>query len=278
MDTGVFAKLSIRKRRSRRESPRGAAAATHRFSLSTFFSREKKVVRRFTLIELVVAMAIMMLVAMIIGVSSSTFYNGYQRSQRASARLEEYIAIDRIWDNLIRNMVPFQWVDDEGISRFVFEGEEETLHFVALRRLYGDDPGAFLFVRLFVEDEQLVAEYADYPRVQWDESDEMRTWKREIIAREVKAISFQYAELDEEEDEISWEDYWEEEEHAAIPLAVRMCVEWNDGTVEYWLRRVAGAGRNTTLGNRETVSEDDEDVDAGNRAGSTRMSSSGGGR
>ena len=213
--------------------------------------------RRFTLIELVVAMAIMMLVAVIIGVSAATFYNGLRRAQRATAKLEEYIAIDRIWDNLVRNMVPFKWVDDDGESRFIFEGETEQIRFVALQRLYGDDPGALLFVKIFVEDENLVAEYSDYPRPQWDEEDESREWKREVIARGVKLITFQYAELDEGEDEIRWEEYWDEDTHAAIPLAVRMTVEWLDGTTEYWLRRTAGAGRNTTLGLRETVSEEE---------------------
>ena len=32
-----------------------------------------------------------------------------------------------------------------------------------------------------------------------------------------------------------------------------MKVEWNDGTVEYWLRRTAGVGFRSTFGYREVL-------------------------
>ena len=53
--------------------------------------------KSFTLIELVVAMAIMIVVALIIATASSTFYNAYTRSLKATKKLKTYMAIDRIW-------------------------------------------------------------------------------------------------------------------------------------------------------------------------------------
>ena len=56
--------------------------------------------RSFTLIEMVVAMAVMVVVAMIIGTASATFYNAYQRSQRNVDQLETCLMIDRIFDEV----------------------------------------------------------------------------------------------------------------------------------------------------------------------------------
>ena len=36
-------------------------------------------------------------------------------------------------------------------------------------------------------------------------------------------------------------------------MAIRMQIKWTDGTVEYWLRRVAGVAKDSTFGKRETT-------------------------
>ncbi len=215
---------------------------------------KKKIRRRsFSLIEVVVAMAVMLMVAMIIGSAGKIFYDGYNRAVRATGRLQEYMAIDRIWDGAVRNAVPFKWVDDEGESRFVFEGEQDTLMFTALRRADDQAPGALIFIRLRLEEEDLVAYYSYYPRPPWDDEydEDPQYFTREVIASNIASISFQYAEVSESEDEeIEWFDVWDEDEHAAIPLAIRMTVEWKDGRKEYWLRRTAGTSLHSSFGVR----------------------------
>ena len=222
----------------------------------------------FTLIELVVAMAIMIVVALIIATAGHTFYNAYSRSLKASQKLKTYMAIDRIWDTCVRNMVPFQWKDDEGVSRLVFEGTENTLLFTALRRAHGDDPNGLIFIKLEVENSRLVARSSFYPMRFWLE-DEVTDQKieKEILAEQIKEITFEYAEAGEEAGEIEWLESWEEDEHAAIPLAVRMKVEWLDGTVEYWLRRTAGVDARSTFGYRETVTDNISSVGTRSRQG-----------
>ena len=225
--------------------------------------------RNFTLIEMVVAMAVMVVVAMIIGTASATFYNAYQRSTRSISRLETCLAIDRIFDSLIRNAIPFKWMDDENASRFVFEGNNDSLLFTALRRTYGKDSSAIIFVRLLVEDEQLIAEYSNSPILPWIEENDQGI-EREIIAKNIAAITFEYAEFDEEEG-IEWLEVWEEDEHEALPLAIRMTVEWTDGRKEYWLRRLAGIAKDSTFGQRQQSSND-------SLSGRQSRNSSGGGR
>ena len=165
------------------------------------------------------------------------------------------MAIDRIWDGAVRNAVPFKWTDEEGVSRFVFEGGSDTLLFTALRRSDGSAPGALVFIRLRLEDEELAAYYSFYPRPPWDDEfqeDDPELFRREVLATGVAAVSFQYAETGESEDaEIEWLDEWDEDEHAAIPLAIRMTLEWNDGRREYWLRRTCGTALHSSFGYRQ---------------------------
>ncbi|MBQ7693701.1 MAG: prepilin-type N-terminal cleavage/methylation domain-containing protein [Lentisphaeria bacterium] len=210
-----------------------------------------KTLRRtpFTLVELICAMLVMMVVALVIATAASSFYNGYRRSVTATEKLKERMAIDRIWDTTIANMLPFKWNDENNSSRYVFSGKSDELLVTTLRRVYGNDPSALLFIRIKVEDEQLVAIYSDYPMLPWEEDEPSAVTKREVIAEDVANVSFQYADRDED-NELEWLEEWEEEEHANLPLAIRMTVEWRNGTREYWLRRTCGVSYNSTFGNR----------------------------
>ena len=218
----------------------------------------RRIKHPFTLVEMVAAMAVMMMVAMIVGSAGKLFYDGYRSAQRATSRLKEYMAIDRLWDGAVRNAVPFQWTDEENVSRFVFEGKNDTVMFTSLRRADGDAPGALVFIRIKLEEDELVAYYSFYPRPPWDDefNDNPEFFTREVIAANVAEVTFQYAEVGEtDEAEIEWFDEWDEDEHAAIPLAIRMTVEWKDGRKEYWLRRTAGSSLHTTFGKRLPPSE-----------------------
>ena len=206
----------------------------------------------FTLVELVCAMLVMMVVALIIGTAGSSFYNGYRRSAGAAAKLKERMAIDRVWDSALTNMLPFKWKDENNESRYVFEGKSDELLLTALRRVYGNDPSALVFIKFKVEDDKLIAEYSDYPFLPWEEDEPSAVTRKEVIAENISHISFQYADRDDA-NEIEWLEEWNEEEHANLPLAVRMTVEWKNGVKEYWLRRTCGVNYNSTFGNRSAA-------------------------
>lgn len=203
----------------------------------------------FTLVELVCAMLVMMVVALVIGTAGSSFYNGYRRSNEAVARLKERMAIDRVWDSALVNMIPFKWKDDNNESRYVFEGKSDELLLTTLRRVYSSDPSAITFIRFKVEDEKLIVVYSNYPMLPWEEEEPSAVTQSEVIAENVAHISFQYAEQGED-NEIEWLEEWEEEEHTTLPLAIRMTVEWKNGAKEYWLRRTCGVNYNSNFGNR----------------------------
>ncbi len=209
-------------------------------------------ISRFTLIELVVSIALLMVVAAVTAMSGAAFYNGYQRSLRVTEELKELMAIDNLMDTHIRNLIPFKWRDDEGVSRLIFNGEENELFFATLRRSYGKRPGALLFIRIFVEDGELIAEYSPYPRLPWlEENDDNMPWEREVIARNVSEVTFAYAETSTEtEGSVEFLETYLEEEISSPPLAVKMTVQWQNGRKEQWLRRVAGSSANSSFGVR----------------------------
>jgi len=238
----------------------------------------------FTLIELVVAIGILVMVATIVGMAGASFYQAYERSLRVTAKLKSFMAVDNLMDTHIRNMIPFKWKDEEGTSRLLFDGEENRIMFATLRRSYGDRPGALLFVRIFVEDEKLIAEYSPYPRFPWQEDgDESMPFTREVIAENVLQVTFSYAEKStENSNAVDFLTEYREEENSYLPLAVMMQLEFTDGSTEQWLRRVAGVSKESSYGNREDNSSNGDSA-AGERSssgsgGRQQTSGSGGGR
>lgn len=225
---------------------------------------------RFTLVEVVASMAIMVFVALIVGTASVTFYRAWKRADRISRRLKTFQSVDRIMDSCVRNLIPFTWKNEESEEKVVFEGKSDSLSFTALRRAYKGDKSPFLFIRLKREDDKLIAEYSPYPRLPWDEEGKYEV-TREVIADSIHSVSFLYASIESEE--VVWNDEWEDYDATTVaedasdillvPLAVQMTVEWKDGRKEVWLRRTAGASRHSRLGSgrglTSTVSRADSD-------------------
>ena len=232
--------------------------------------------RHFTLIELVVSIALLVVIASITAMSAATFYQGYQRSLRVTERLQELMAIDALMDTHVRNAIPFQWPDEEGTSRYLFDGAEDRLHFTTLRRSYGSRPGSLLFIRVFVEDDELIAEYSPYPRFPWQEEESENTpWTREVLARDVKQVTFAYAENSTEtEGGVEFLETYLEEDNTSLPLAIRMTVEWNDGRTEQWLRRVAASSANSSFGVRTSAAATSSTEETSSTAASASSASS----
>ena len=210
----------------------------------------------FTLMELVAAAGIMLSVAGIIAYASRSFFRALASSERVSAQLQVYLNIDQVMDGCFRNMIPFNWeTTDENDDTFqVFLGEEDYIHFTTLRRSYDDVGGNLFFVRVYVDEDELVAEYSKFPRLPWYEDDDDEfPYDREVLATDVDRVSFLYA--GQQDSEVIWFEEWDRENYDFIPLAVQMTVEWKNGTTEQWLRRTAASGGNSVYGAVHEVDE-----------------------
>ena len=210
----------------------------------------------FTLMELVAAAGIMMAIAGIIAFASRSFFRALASSERVSAQLQVYLNIDQVMDGCFRNMIPFTWeTTDENDDTFqVFLGEEDYIHFTTLRRSYDDVGGNLFFVRVYVDEDELVAEYSKFPRLPWYEDDDDEfPYDREVLATDVDHVEFLYA--GQQDSVVIWVEEWDRENYDFIPLAVQMTVEWKDGTTEQWLRRTAASGGNSVYGAVHEVDE-----------------------
>ena len=210
----------------------------------------------FTLMELVAAAGIMLAIAGIIAFASRSFFRALASAERVSAQLQVYLNIDQVMDGCFRNMIPFTWeTTDENDDTFqVFAGYPDMIHFTTLRRSYDDVGGNLFFVRVYVDEDELVAEYSKFPRLPWYEDDEnLMPYDREVLATNVERISFLYAGA--QDNTVIWLEEWDRENYDFIPLAVQMTVEWKDGTEECWLRRTAASGGNSVYGALQEIED-----------------------
>ena len=210
----------------------------------------------FTLMELVAAAGIMMTIAGIIAFASRSFFRALASAERVSAQLQVYLNIDQVMDGCFRNMIPFNWeTTDENDDTFqVFLGEEDYIHFTTLRRSYDDVGGNLFFMRVYVDEDELVAEYSKFPRLPWyEDNDDEFPYDREVLATDVDHVEFLYA--GQQDSVVVWVEEWDRDNYDFIPLAVQMTVEWKDGTEESWLRRTAASGGNSVYGAVHEVDE-----------------------
>lgn len=211
--------------------------------------------KNFTLVEIIVAMGLLVLIALIIGTASYSFYDAWKRSAETTERLRSCREIDNIMDSGVRNMIPYNWTKDAPVTQsnhLVFEGDPDWMLFTALRPVHGTDSSAFLFIKIFLSDGKLVAEWSPYPRPPWELESADRKMEREILSVGVRSVSFLYAMDTGNSDTrtVTWIEDWNREDYDSLPLAVQMTVEWEDGRTERWLRRAAGISANGTFGVR----------------------------
>ncbi len=233
-------------------------------------------VKYFTVIELILAITILAVITGMIGVISVTFYKGYERTVKTSNRLERMMRVDALMDSWFRNAVPFTWTDSNSVAVNLFDGRSDELYFTTLRRSY-DDRGALLFVHVFLEDDKLIAEYSYYPGLPEEvmEHEKNGVWERETVAENIASVSFIYA--DNENMQMIWQDDWDHQEKNYLPLAVQMTLEWQNGETEQWLRRTAGSGSNSTLGDSNGTTGTGANSSSGNKvSGAGEMNHSAG--
>ena len=197
----------------------------------------------FTLVELIAAMAVLAL----IGSASAAALAGFQRSHNKVAVLSERLERNRKLDKvaeLMGNMIPFFWRDetDDNQEHLVFDGLEDELYFTAMRLPDSAGKGAFIFVRLYLNDDNaLVCDYKDTPLLPWLEIEEQSNIKSVVLAENVASLTFTYADYDDD-DEIEWLEVWDQEDSEyedRLPAAVGFTIEFESGERVSYLRRTA---------------------------------------
>jgi type II secretory pathway pseudopilin PulG len=205
----------------------------------------------FTLLEMVLAIAIFAMIMLTIGTGMFSIQQTWRKMSKKSKMIKMYQTLDRVFDTAFRNCVPFSWTNDNFQKNSAFLGNNDECTIAYIHRITNSSNGGIRFLKIYLSDGNLIAAYRQFPILYWNEDD--TGIQKEILATEIKAISFLYA--NREDNEIVWIDDWDEENNQNIPLAIQITVEWKNGVSEQWLRRTAGAGKFESYGKRADSNE-----------------------
>ena len=201
----------------------------------------------FTLIELIVASAILVLLLGILFAAGNGVTQSWSRLQAEEARFEEVMELDRTLDNIFSNTVPFHWPDKDMKPVLMFQGGAESVRLTYRHTANAPGEGALRFVTLSVVDGLFLAQYSDRPRLKWEDSSAVV--QKSVLARGVADANFQYADW-KQDSGIVWVSEWDpDNERQDIPLAIMLTLHWKDGRQETWLRRTAGNSQFERWGN-----------------------------
>lgn len=209
---------------------------------------QTKMLRKFTLLEVVLAMAIFVLVTSIAIMALDSTNRTLRKVTRVSKRLEARQRIDRLVNRAFKNAVNFTWQDDNLSRQMIFSGKADALLLCYLHRIDPVQHSGLRFLKLFLDADNLVAEYSSIPILPWQ--DNANNLHREIIATGIKQLSFSYANIAPDNRQIDLQSSWDNKVTPYIPLGIQLEIEWNDNRRDVWFRRTAGAGYGQQLGRR----------------------------
>ncbi len=205
----------------------------------------------FTLLEMVLSVAIFAMIMLTIGTGMFSIQQTWKRMSRKNDELKVFQTLDRVFDTAFRNTVRFTWPNDNFQKKSIFLGNNDECIIAYIHRITLPSSGGIRFLKLYLDNNNLVAVYRKYPILYWEENNQKI--QKEILATNIRKINFLYAKR--ENNEIVWIDDWDEENNQDIPLAIQITVEWENGTKEQWLRRTAGAGKFESYGKKVTGNE-----------------------
>ncbi len=221
---------------------------THRKTAGSAAQKARKA--RFTLLELVIALGIMVALLTLLTMAGAGVRDTWARLNREQQYFNSLMLLDRVLDGILANAMPFNWRDADNQPLPLFAGASDRLDLACRHQTGTINDGGLRFASIQLDDDgQLLVAYT--PRPLLSSAVDAGTAGVSVIGTGVKALEFQYADL--EGGEIVWLDAWEAE-RLDIPMGILMTISWEDGRVESWLRRTAGNGFYERLGERENRS------------------------
>jgi len=203
--------------------------------------------RYFTLLELIMALAVFAVVMSTVGMALFAIQRTWKKVTEQHLALQKLQMIDRIVDTALRNAVPFHWKTEDNKEIMIFTGNSDSLLLPYLHRIGRPEDGGIRFIRFYCKDSRLMVDYRNTPIIPEQENEGKVT--TEVLAVDVDHISFRYADIVDRR--LDWYDDWNVEKMLNMPMAIQMKVVWKDGRSEVWLRRTAGAGQFQTLGRHQ---------------------------
>ena len=187
----------------------------------------------FTLIELIIALALSAIILLVLLAAMRMSYKSQERGyEKADTTQKIRILGDRItW--LIRGAYPFSVRKPEGVKLY-FKGEADSLGLVTTSVDYfgkgPEDTAGLKWVSIFSDNEGLkIREKVYFLEDVFDDSD----GKLYVLDSEVKKLEFEYFDIPKDETHGNWVSNWDPEEKEYLPSAVkvRITFEHNGKTI-----------------------------------------------
>lgn len=222
---------------------------------------------RFTLLELVIAVALMALMISMVSMVLFSLVQEWSEIENQARVLREFQAIDRLVESSFRNAFTFRWTwpegggltdgsDEKKKPPLLFVGEADRVYFTYRHPAAGLPPASLRYIQIYREGSQLMAAYRNTPILPADIRSERENMTYEVLANNVNSVDFLYAFRDYASGAVSWLNNWDTEE-LSIPIAIQMKVTWEDNISEVWLRRTASNGFAEAYDVREDEKEDE---------------------
>ena len=206
----------------------------------------------FTLLEMVIAMAILAMLAGLLATVGNQAFESWRQITREQAHFARLLNLDRTVDNMFRNIIPFTWPDRENKQQPAFFGEPDRIRFAYRHALNSPADGTLRFAGLHVLDGQLLAVYQERPLLDWDAKTPAASSRTSVLTTEVDTIEFWYADWDTSGKTVKWKNSWGKKDDVVprteVPLAILLIVRWSNGDENSWLRRTAGNGQYSRFG------------------------------
>ena len=168
----------------------------------------------FTLIEMIFAMTIMSLVAMIIAYGFHLGTDAWKRGERETGETQKLRVLSGLFYQQLKSAYPYQMdIDDEKVV--FFEGESDSITFVTT--LTDSSFGGFKWVRYSFENGTLLYKEGLLPDKEWDEKTE---GKEKVVDTDLGSVEFSFYSADEEE----WNESWDFGEY--LPGAVKIRISY----------------------------------------------------
>lgn len=220
--------------------------------------------RCFTFLELMIAVAVTLMIALALYGYSRSVTNSWVQFVNRRNDFNELLALDRVIDKMLANAIPFTWRDrDEDNEEYPFAvAARDTLRLAYMHALHDETEGALRFAQLELRGSELYLVYADRPFRYWEQIP-LEQRREVLLAERIASIAFSYADWSDDtgkdwQDRLLWLDEWEteESERTDIPLAILLTVTWEDGHRQSWLRRTMGNSYRERFGSWNPLEED----------------------
>jgi len=172
----------------------------------------------FTLLEVLVSIALITLIVAIVGASMRMGYRSMEKGEKKTTALERFKVSLSLMDAQIQSAVPLKTADDE-INQYLFEGKKDSLKFASNYSLIGGQKG-YAVVTYTVQSD------ADNKRTLFIEENTvgLENQKELKLLEGLEDIHFEYFFKDPTAEEGQWIEEWTDT--TVLPEKVRIHLIW----------------------------------------------------